>query len=159
LATQEEEKGAPARLSKKKANNFREKHFVPPALEREKAAYGLGFVMLSKKNRLNKEKDINYVLRLGRRSSNPLFSASCIFLKGDEKRFGFLVSKKVSNRTTKRNLVKRRMRNVCAKLLFQCRPGISCLFIARPKSLAASYDLLEKEMVKSLSGLGALKSL
>lgn len=112
--------------------------------------------MLAKKNRLNKEKDINYVLRAGRRNSNPLFSASCHFSKGDEKRFVFLVSKKVSNRTTKRNLVKRRMRNICAKLLPRCRRGVSCLFIARPKSLSADYSQLENEMLKSLRDLGAL---
>ena len=113
--------------------------------------------MLPKHYRLNLEDEINFVLKKGRRASTPFFAVSCVFVKGDEgKRFGFLVSKKVSNKTTARNLIKRRMRAVVAKNLSTCRAGTRCIFIARPQSLGADYVRLESEMLRSMKTLGIM---
>lgn len=115
--------------------------------------------MLPRHHRLNLEKEINFVLKTGRRANSPLFALSCVFsLKDQEKRFGFLVSKKVSNKTTDRNLVKRRLRQIVAKNLSACSPGVACVFLARPKSLGADYAELQAEVLRGLKTLGVLKN-
>lgn len=116
--------------------------------------------MLPKRYRLNLEKDINFVLKSGRRASSPLFALCCVSTEGDQrKRFGFLVSKKVSNKAAGRNLVKRRMRQIVAKNLPACQPGTACVFLARPKSLTADYASLEAEILRSMRALGAWRAI
>lgn len=115
--------------------------------------------MLPKEHRLNQEQDINRVMRTGKRVSCAYFLLACIlFSENKQKRFGFLVSKKVSGKTTQRNLVKRRMRQIVSKQLKLCRPGIACVFIARQKILEAGYAALEEQMEHKLRSLGILKS-
>ena len=66
-------------------------------------------------------------------------------------RFGFVVSKKVSNKTTVRNLVKRRLRYAIAKHLRAIKPGFDCVFLAKPKLAREDYAVLEREVLALLS--------
>jgi ribonuclease P protein component len=115
--------------------------------------------MLPKKHRLNLEKEINFVRKFGRRISSPFFVLSCVVNPKDQRiRFGFLVSKKVSNKTTDRNLVKRRLRQIVANNLSACSPGVACVLSARPESLTADYEALQTAVLTSFKTLGILKN-
>ncbi len=68
--------------------------------------------MLSKENRLRKEKDIVRVLKHGRRIYSPLLRFSVLKTSAEFSRCAVVVSTKVAKRSTARNLLKRRIREI-----------------------------------------------
>jgi len=64
---------------------------------------------------------------------------------GHRRRFGFVTSKKVG-KAHDRNLVRRRLRHICAGCLESFIPG-DYIFVARPGSAALSLDLLGQELL------------
>ena len=106
--------------------------------------------MLPPNHRLNQEKDVSRVLRRGSRisSSNFIF----LYLPNNQKssRFTFLVSKRVSNKANKRNLIKRRLRHIIGKNLKKIVGGRDCVLIAKKTILFENYHDLEEEIKKAL---------
>lgn len=108
--------------------------------------------MLPKKYRLSEEKDVLRVLRRGRKAARESFN----FWKlrnatGGNSRFVFLVSKKISNKANKRNLVKRRMRHIVGKNLKNAAPGFDYVFSAKPSILKKPYGDLSVEIYSVLT--------
>ena len=68
--------------------------------------------MLPKINRLTKKKDIDLVFKKGRSFKNDFLVFKTMKNHLKESRFCFIVSKKVSNKATVRNKVKRRLRSI-----------------------------------------------
>ena len=66
--------------------------------------------MLPPKNRLTKKKDFDIIFKKGKtlKGDSLIYKALKNGLKED--RFGFVVSKKISNKATQRNKIKRRLR-------------------------------------------------
>ncbi|HEU0028574.1 MAG TPA: ribonuclease P protein component [Ktedonobacterales bacterium] len=60
-------------------------------------------------------------------------------------RVGFSVSKRVGN-AVRRNQVKRRLREVIRRRLWNVTPGWDMIVIARPEAGAASYDALRDDI-------------
>lgn len=105
--------------------------------------------MLPKKNRLTQKKDFDFVFKNGKtvRSTFLLFK----FLKNhiSETRFGFIVSKKISNKATKRNLVKRRLRGAVSNLSedfnsLKNKKSFDIIMIALPGILDKNFSEIEK---------------
>lgn len=71
--------------------------------------------MLPKKNRLTQKKDFDTVFKSGKTIKGDFLIFKLLKNHLGENRFGFIVSKKVSNRATKRNLVKRKLRQAVTK--------------------------------------------
>ncbi len=74
-------------------------------------------------------------------------------------RYGFVVSKKVSNRAVHRNTVKRRLREIVRQdvlvrhpEVFQ--PYVAIVVIARKDALTASYQQMQHAMMKCLQKQG-----
>lgn len=86
--------------------------------------------MLPKSNRLPSS-DIRTVMRRGKRIANAYMQ--CVFLpnRGNAPRFAFVVSTQVDKRATKRNRIKRLMREAVHRLLPQIRGSIDAILIAR----------------------------
>lgn len=68
---------------------------------------------------------------------------------------GFIVSKKVSNRATKRNRVKRQLRELARNLLLgqyyeHIQPYISVVFIAKKDIMEASYATLATTLTRCM---------
>lgn len=112
--------------------------------------------MLPFKRRLNKENDILAVIRKGRMLSGRIMTVRSLPSPFHESRFGFLVSKKISNRANQRNLVKRRLRHAVLQHLSQAKSGFDFLFTARPKILGSSYKEIEVEVYELLSRAGVI---
>lgn len=110
--------------------------------------------MLPKQFRLTQDREISAVLRRGRRKSTNNLSVICAASRYPVPRFGFLVSKKVSNKANQRNLAKRRLRHIVGKRLQDFHPGYDCVLVARPKILQTDYQDLERELLKCLFELG-----
>jgi ribonuclease P protein component len=70
-------------------------------------------------------------------------------------KIGFVISKKISNRATVRNKMKRRLREIVRQEMVPTRmnkvsPFISIVIIARKDILEASYSDLQKSLVRCL---------
>lgn len=103
--------------------------------------------MLARENRLLKAEDFRSTMKQGRKvSSNHLV----IYLKRDEAmphaRFGFVVAKSVGG-AVKRNLVKRRLREVSRQLLAEVGPQTSVVVRALPGSAELEWNKLREELI------------
>ena len=107
--------------------------------------------MLPKIYRLHLKKDITLVLKKGRRFSGKFTTLFCFSNGKNISRFGFVVSKKISKKTTRRNLIKRRLRSVVYKSLPKARKGYDYLFLAKPAALNKKYSELENEVLVLLA--------
>ncbi len=103
--------------------------------------------MFNKKNRLAGSKNIQLVLRAGRNFFNPDFSVKYHKDSKDYPSFTIVVSTKVSKLATKRNRLKRILREYLKKRLTKIFPGNYMVFI-KPKR-----NLDEKLLLASLDSL------
>ena len=103
--------------------------------------------MLEKKLRVNIDSEISYVLKKGKRVTTDELSLLYLPNRRNFSRFGFIVSKKVSNKTTQRNLVKRRMRYVAGNIRHKVAPGFDYILIARPKIKSLDFAKLQEKII------------
>ena len=68
--------------------------------------------MLAQANRLKKELDITKVLKKGRSFKEGFLILKSVKNERGQTRFGFIVSKKVSNKANIRNRIRRQLREV-----------------------------------------------
>ena len=106
--------------------------------------------MLPKQYRLSREKDIITVLRKGEGFHSEYFTLRVLKKKLRNPRFGFIFSKKIDNKPTKRNLPKKRMRHIIASLKEKFLFNADFLFIGKKKILELGHKELKEEMLKSL---------
>ena len=104
--------------------------------------------MLSRQNRLKKKKDFERVFKQGKG-----FKEGFLFLKTTKNnlpasRFGFIVSKKISNKAIIRNKVKRRLRAIIRKFLPQIKKGIDIVLITQPGIEKKSFIEIEEDITR-----------
>jgi ribonuclease P protein component len=110
--------------------------------------------MLAKKYRVTKKKEIEAIMKNGESFFTKFFVVK--YLKTDENisRFGFVVSKKVAKSAVKRNVLKRRMREVVRKQWKQIRPGYATIILfsknAAPEGTLIGSAELESALLFSL---------
>ncbi|MCX6739825.1 MAG: ribonuclease P protein component [Candidatus Parcubacteria bacterium] len=109
--------------------------------------------MLKKQYRLNKEKDISAVNRQGSVFYSPLFLLKCKENNQDHSRFSVVVSNKVSKSAVRRNILKRRIREVVRLIWPQLKPGFDFLIFASPKLIRNDQAASYKEVQESVSRL------
>ena len=78
--------------------------------------------MLPKINWLTKKKDFELVFKKGESIKNDFLIFKILKNHLKENRFGFVVSKKVSNKASKRNRIKRRLRGAVLNRLKEVNP-------------------------------------
>lgn len=66
--------------------------------------------------------------------------------KNSKSKFSFVVSKKVSNKAVKRNLLKRRGYSVVKDIKTQINEGFVCVFFFKTTTINLSYIELKKEI-------------
>jgi ribonuclease P protein component len=115
--------------------------------------------MLAKRFRLNRCSLFPKTLDAGKKLCNtPYFLTLGLprsYESGTPTRFGFIVSKKVHNRATRRNKVRRRLREIVRDVMLKqhpqkIRPYIAVVFIARKGILEASYHELQTALQKCM---------
>lgn len=112
--------------------------------------------MLPSKNRLRKRKDIDRVF-LGKKSvKNGALVCRVILNNGDNPRFCFIVSKRISNKAVVRNKLKRRLRSIVAKFLPQIKVNYDCVFIACPGLELVDFRCLVSIVERVLLSLGGI---
>ena len=102
--------------------------------------------MLPKANRLKKKKDFERVFKTGKgfKESFLVFQAAKNNLKNS--RFGFVVGKSVSKKTTTRNKIKRRLRELVRIKIKKIKKGIDGVFVAKPGLETKDFWEIEKTM-------------
>ena len=115
--------------------------------------------MLSKKYRVSSEKDILQTLKRGKAISSAYLTLRYLDNHLPVARFGFVVSKKIHNKSAKRNLPKRRLRSIVARHLSEISTGADYLFLAKPKILELDFQDLEIDVGTLLDKAGALKKI
>ncbi len=88
--------------------------------------------MLPKANRLTKESDFDAVFKGGEsiKHNSLLVKMAKNYL--NKPRFGFVVSKKISNKATIRNKIKRRLRKAVADIIKDIKKPIDMVIITLP---------------------------
>lgn len=104
--------------------------------------------MFSKKNRLAKSKDISLVYARGRAFFSPYFSVK-VLPTDKTSRFTVVVSTKVSKLATRRNAIKRHLRESLKQYRLQLRPG-DYIVTVRPQAANLTAKQLREEMEKLL---------
>ena len=100
--------------------------------------------MLTKINRLQKKKDIDMVLKKGRKTGGKLLILKTIKNNLHQPRFAFLVSKKVSNKANIRNKVRRRLRELVKLKIKETKEGTDNLLIALPGLEKKDFQEIKK---------------
>lgn len=112
--------------------------------------------MLSKENRLKKEKDFEAVFKSGKGFKEELLRVKISRNNLNSSRFGFIVSKKYSKKASERNLLKRRMREIVRKNLPNLKKGFDVVFFAMP-GLENDFEVLSDMCAKIFKKTGLLK--
>ena len=68
-------------------------------------------------------------------------------------RFGVVVGLKVHKRAVKRNLLRRRLREILRKHLKEIKPGYDVMVLTQPRALEADYAELETQVLSCLKKL------
>lgn len=104
--------------------------------------------MLSLKNRLKKEKEIERVLKKKGSIKSNLF----VFKKSEnflgETRFCFIVSEKISKKATVRNKIKRRMREIVRESLPKIKKGFDIVIIALPGIEKKEFKEIKEDLLR-----------
>lgn len=108
--------------------------------------------MLPKKYRLLLGKEQK---KEGKKYYFPLFGLIVIKKPGETK-FGFIVSSKISPKATRRNRIKRLLRESIRLILPQMKPDFNIIFLARKSLLGKSYREVKREVEKALKIIGIL---
>lgn len=105
--------------------------------------------MLPKKNRLRKEKEFQAAYK-GKRIGNKFFSLSYRFSKNKNFRIGIVVGKKVYSKSTDRNKLKRRVREILRKNFPKLKQNIDIVLISYPKVKDIGFKEIEKNIIDLL---------
>ena len=104
--------------------------------------------MLPKVNRLQKQKDIEKVLKKGKSIKEESLILKTVENNLNEIRFGFLVSKKVSKKANIRNKIKRRLRELIMMKLKKLKTGTDNLIIVLPGLEKKDFPEIEEIIIK-----------
>ena len=110
--------------------------------------------MLAKQHRLKRNKDFESTFKKGK-----AFNGRFLFLKLrrnnlEISRFGFVIGKKVSKKSTVRNRVKRLLREVIEARLKKVKPGFDIVILAKPEIVEKDYGEIKKELEDLLEKAG-----
>ena len=113
--------------------------------------------MLPPQARLRRSADIGRVRQEGRRWPHPLV---ILFVDTQSEvasptRFAFAVGRHIG-KATRRNRVKRRLREIVRRSGTQIAPGYDCLFVARSGAATAGHVELEGAVLQLLTRSGLL---
>lgn len=107
---------------------------------------------MQKQHRLGPNRQFSYVYRRGKRASCR--ELTLLFVKNNQKRVGFSVSKKVGVAVV-RNRTKRRLKECVRPLLPQMRSGLY-VFVARPEAANCTFQELNTRVNHLLGKVGAM---
>jgi len=104
--------------------------------------------VLKKINRIGSRKEFGEIKKEGELINSPTFGVLVLKKEDKEKKFGFIISKKISKRAVDRNKIKRRMAEVIKKNLEKFEDGTRMIFLAKREILNRKIGEIENEIKK-----------
>ena len=104
--------------------------------------------MLKRENRIRSKKEFAEIKNEGRVLYSPLFGFLNYKKDDDLKKFGFIVSKKISKRAVDRNKIRRILSEVVRKNLEKFENGTRIVFLTKKEILGKKMEEVEKEVKK-----------
>ncbi len=111
---------------------------------------------MRRRYRLRTDAQFRRVRAAGRSWAAPLLVLYALRSGEPDSRFGFVVGKRVGKAVV-RNLVKRRLRAVCAAVLPQLAAGYDVTVIARAAAGEAGFEALRTQLLDLLQRAGLLE--
>lgn len=112
--------------------------------------------MSPKINRLTKKKDFDLAFKKGESIKNDFLLFKIAPNHLPQSRFGFIVSKKVSNKATVRNKIKRRLRAVALRELPNIKSSADIIVIALPGTQKKEFPEIKEALTYFFSKLRAM---
>jgi ribonuclease P protein component len=104
--------------------------------------------MLSSENRLKKKKDIERVFKKGKTFKDDFFVLRTVENNSNNCRFAFIVPKKVSNKASDRNKIKRRAREIIKNEIKKKSSLTDNVIIALPRINKENFESIKKSLEK-----------
>lgn len=111
--------------------------------------------MLKRENRLKKRYQYNYVYKVGKKVSGTAMTIYATTSKTKNIKVGFSVTKKVG-KATRRNLARRRLREIVRKQLPNLKQNYNIIIVAKDNILSKSFAELSSEFESLLIKLELL---
>jgi ribonuclease P protein component len=115
--------------------------------------------MLPAAHRLKETKEFQNILHRGRRAVGQFFTIRYLFLPPTAKsKFGFIVSTKVSKLATRRNHLKRLLReNIRTQFLTSFSRPISAVIIAKPDIIDKNFWQIQQDLQRVFKQISVLQ--
>jgi len=107
-------------------------------------------IVLPRANRLTKKKDFEVIFKKGKGVKDDFLIFKILKNHLKKSRFGFIVSKKVSNKATVRNKIKRRLRDAVFKKLDEIKNNIDVIIVALPGIENKEFSEIQEAIDKFL---------
>ncbi len=114
--------------------------------------------MLPRENRLKKKKEFNFTFKKGSILESNLLEMRIIDRDDENKKIGFVAPVKKFKKATKRNKMKRKMREAAKFFLADLKGGVNIIFMAKKEAGEESVDSLKEDMKKLLTKANKLKN-
>ena len=102
--------------------------------------------MLPRQHRLQRNKDFDLVFKKGRTFHSELLLLKLRRNNLEINRFGFIIGKKISKKSTVRNEIKRRLSEIIRKKIANIKPGFDVVIRAGAEIIDKNYKEIEKEI-------------
>lgn len=113
--------------------------------------------MLAKKYRLNKEIDINKVLKRGKNYFSPIFNLKILENNLSNSRFCIIISTKISKKSVVRNRAKRQLSNIIYNNLFNISQNHDFVILTKPAVTITKHQELERVLISLFKKAKILK--
>ena len=114
-------------------------------------------IMLKKSNRLRKRYQFQYIYRSGKYISDKAVTLHYVTSKTKCVKVGFAVTKKIGH-AVRRNLVRRRLREILRKYLSKLKPNYNIILVAKEQILETEFAKLETQVFNLLKRADLLKN-
>jgi len=114
--------------------------------------------VLPKQNRLKKKKDFERVFKEGQGFKEDFLFLKIRKNKLKNSRFGFVVSKNFAKKSTLRNKIKRRLRELVRINLAKIKKGVDGVLVANPGLETKDFWEIEEVINKLFKKAGILKT-
>lgn len=104
--------------------------------------------MLKKKNRLKGRKNFELVLKEGKTFFGKNLVLKVLPIENNEIKFGFIVSKKISKKATKRNKIKRWLREIVRREIESLKGSFWGILLPKKEILETDFWKLKEEVKK-----------
>jgi len=104
--------------------------------------------VLKRENRIRSKKEFLEIKNKGRVLYSPLFGWLFYKENDDQKKFGFIVSKKISKRAVDRNRIRRILSEIIRNNLDKFEDGTRLVFLTKQEILGKKKEEVEKEVDK-----------